>query len=177
MPTTIPSFEPALAADPYVSMHDTLITIHRALQSAFAEVIAVEPDDLPRLVAAASTAGAFLLGHHHAESSLVFPALRRSGILRSTDVAFLDGLDSEHHALHDICERLVTETRAPHPSGRELVTLSKEIATAFGLHIRGEEKGLAPERLRTMITLDGLRELEREQEAMRAAHVAKLSAR
>ncbi len=163
------------APDPYVSMHETLITIHRALQGAFAEVIALQGGELPAIVAAASGAGGFLLGHHHAESALLFPALRKSGILRSTDIAFLQALDTEHHALHDICERLVGETRAPHPRANELVTLSKEIATAFGLHIRGEEKGLAPERLRTMITLDGLRDLQREQDAMRVAHERELS--
>lgn len=83
-------------------------------------------------------------------------------------VSFLAGLDREHQALHEICERLVAESGSPHPRGGELLVLTKEIATAFGLHIRGEEKGLAPERLRTMITPEGLDELGRELEALRA---------
>jgi hypothetical protein len=154
-------------ADPYVEMHEALVTIHRALGAEFASVLAIDPADRQGLVSAAGRAGGFLLAHHHAESTFLFPALRRSGILRSTDVSFLEGLDREHHALHEICERLVGEARAPHPRGRELLVLSKEIAMAFGLHIRGEEKGLAPERLCTMITAEGLAELGRELEADR----------
>lgn len=157
--------------DPYAAMHQQLVTIHRALGAAFAEAIVIDPNDLTRLVPATAGAGGFLLGHHHAESTMLFPALRRGGRLRSTDVAFLDGLDREHHALHDLAERLVAEANAPHPRASELVTMAKEVAAAFALHIRGEESGLAPERLRTMIDLDGLAALAREQEAMRAAYL------
>jgi len=149
--------------DPYVALHETLVVIHRAIVTAFADVIALPPTDVAAVVTGAEAAGGFLLGHHDAESQMLFPALRRSGIMRSSDVAFLEGLDREHVALHEITERLVAETRAPHPRAAELVLLAKEIATAFGLHIRGEEKGLAPDTLRTMITRDGLDELARLQ--------------
>src|SRR3954452_9723794 len=105
MPTTASSLELS-EADPYDAMHTTLITIHRGLQGAFAEVLALPPSDTAKIVGAAAAAGGFLLGHHRAESSLLFPALRRSGILRSTDVAFLEGLDGEHQALHESDEPL-----------------------------------------------------------------------
>lgn len=171
MNATLPEPPPA-STDPYRAMHDQLVTIHRALGAAFAEVIALDPADVARLVPATAGAGGFLLGHHHAETHVLFPALRRSGRLRSTDVAFLEGLDREHHALHALAERLVAEANAPHPRPAEILTMAKEVAAAFALHIRGEEAGLVPERLRTMIDLDGLAALAREQEAMRAAYLA-----
>jgi hypothetical protein len=152
--------------DPYVALHETLVVIHRGITAAFADVLACDAADIAGLVESGAGAGGFLLGHHDAESLLLFPALRRSGVLRSTDVAFLEGLDREHVALHEITARLVAETRAPHPRGTEIVTLAKEIATAFGLHTRGEENGLAAERLRTMITREGLADLARRQEEM-----------
>lgn len=167
---TTPLEPPTASTDPYLVMHEQLVTIHRALGAAFAEVVALDPADDARLVPAAAGAGGFLLRHHHAETHVLFPALRRSGRLRSTDAAFLEGLDREHHALHALVERLVAEANAPHPRPTEILTTAKEVAAAFALHIRGEEAGLVPERLRTMIDLDGLAELAREQEAMRAAY-------
>jgi hypothetical protein len=158
-------FEPSPSDDPYVALHDTLVVIHRAISSAFTDVIALASTDLPNIIGGAAAAGGFLLGHHDAESLELFPTLRRSGIMRSTDIAFLEGLDREHLALHDLAERLVAEARSPHPHAAELIVLSKEIATAFGLHIRGEETGLSPERLRTMITREGLDELARLHES------------
>ncbi|MEA2747203.1 MAG: hypothetical protein QOI41_1346 [Myxococcales bacterium] len=147
------------SADPYVAMHEHLILIHRGIGGAFADVLACNGSDVAGLVAAGAAAAGFLLGHHDAESLVLFPALRKSGILRSSDVGFLEGLDREHVALHEIADRLVAETRSPHPRAFEMITLAKEIATAFGLHTPGEEKGLAPERLRTMISPDDLADL------------------
>ena len=158
-------FEPSPSDDPYVALYETLVVIHRAISGAFTDVIALASTDLPNIVSGAAAAGGFLLGHHDAESRELFPTFRRSGIMRSTDIAFLEGLDREHVALHDLTERLLAETGSPHPRAAELILLSKEIATAFGLHIRGEERGLSPERLRTMITREGLDELARLQES------------
>jgi hypothetical protein len=171
MTASMAPFHPlsAPSADPHVAMHENLILIHRAIAAAFADVLGCDVADVRGLVSTGAAAAGFLLAHHDAESLLLFPALRQSGILRSTDVAFLEGLDRQHVALFEIAARLVAETRSPHPRGTEIVTLSKEIATAFGLHTRGEENGLVPERLRTMITREGLADLARRQEAMRAA--------
>ncbi len=83
----------AIITDPYEAMHGALVSFHRAIQAEFANLLAVEPADHARIVTLARNAGGFLLGHHHAESAIVFPALRRSGIMRSTDISFLEGLE------------------------------------------------------------------------------------
>ena len=70
--------------DPYESMYQGVRRVHHALAAELAAVLAIAPSDLQRLVAAAAGAGSFLLGHHRAESTVLFPALRRSGILCST---------------------------------------------------------------------------------------------
>src|SRR5690242_16276872 len=92
-----PSSEPT---DLYVEHHDGLVRVHRALTATFHPVAAAAPDTpLDTLVPQALEAGRFLLGHPHAESTILFPGLRRLGRLRSADAAVLDACDREHRRL------------------------------------------------------------------------------
>src|SRR5690606_28163546 len=97
-------------SDLYVLQFEGLVTVHRALDDAFAAVAAAPPAGV---VPAARAAGGFLLGHHAAESDILFPGLRRAGRLRSTDASALDARDREHHDLHALCERLLAASAAP----------------------------------------------------------------
>lgn len=153
--------------DLHVAHHEGLVQVHRALATALHDIGAAAPDAADALVPHALAAGRFLLGHHHAESTILFPGLRRLGRLRSADAAFLDACDRDHHRLHALCERLLANAGAPHPVVGELSLLGREIETAFLAHAAEEEEGLAPERLRAMIGREGLEEIGRELEALR----------
>lgn len=152
-------------SDPFTLQHEALVHIHRLLSAAFSTVIAAP--DLPELVPAARTAGGFLAGHHAMESDVLFPGLRRHGRLRSTDIHFLDACDREHHELHQLNDRLLAAASAPHPTTLAIVSLARDIAARLAVHTKEEEDGLAPERLREMITVEGFREVGREIEAAR----------
>ena len=152
-------------SDPFTLQHEGLVHVHRLLAGAFSTVIAAP--DLAQLVPAARTAGGFLAGHHAMESDVLFPGLRRHGKLRSTDVAFLDAFDREHHELHLLCDRLLAAANAPHPTVIAIVSLARDIATRLAVHTKEEEDRLTPERLREMITVDGFLEVGREIDAAR----------
>jgi hypothetical protein len=153
--------------DPYVAQHRGLVEVHRGLCGALDAVSGERECSLAELVAGARAAAQFLLGHHHLESEHLFPALRRAGKLRSADVAFLDARDAEHRAVHGLCERLRECADAAAPSAKELRAVATEIDTLFRPHIVEEERGLAPERMRTMLDLAELEALGRELEALR----------
>lgn len=152
-------------SDPFTLQHEGLVHVHKLLAAAFSTVIAAP--DLPQLVPAARTAGGFLAGHHAMESDILFPGLRTRGRLRSTDIHFLDARDREHHELHRLTERLLAAANAPHPTKIAIVSLAQDIAARLAVHTKEEEDGLAPDRLREMITLDGLVEVSRELDAAR----------
>jgi hypothetical protein len=163
-PTPVPT-------DPYAALHTSLIEIHHALVGSLRAVEAAAASaNLGILGQQVLAAGGFLLGHHEAESTVLFPILRRAGKLRSTDIAVLDRCDREHHVIHSLCERLIASGSAAHPSASEIATLSRELLAAFTAHIGEEEKGLAPDRLRTMMDVDDLAVLAREQAAFQARH-------
>ena len=163
-----PAITPHLSSDPYVAQHEGLVQVHLALGGALRTVASTPAEtSLADLVPQALAAGNFLLGHHHAESAVLFPGLRRLGRLRSADVAFLDACDREHRALHDLCERLLGAAGAPHPAAPAIISLAGEVATLLSAHVAEEEAGLAPERLRAMIDLAGLEEIGRELEEIR----------
>jgi hypothetical protein len=151
--------------DAFVLSHQGLVEVHRAIVSSLDAVMGASTLDL--VVAHALASARFLLGHHDAESRVLFPGLRRLGQLRSTDVAFLDACDRDHRMLHELCERLAGAASAPHPSSSDVSTIAREIAASFRMHIVEEEAGLAPDQLRTMITLEGLSEIGRELESLR----------
>lgn len=151
--------------DPFALHHDGLVQVHRALADAFSTVITAP--DLPTVIPAARRAGGFLGGHHMFESEGLFPGLRKRGRLRSTDVGFLDACDREHHELHLLNERMLAAANAPHPAMIAIVSLARDIAAHLAVHTKEEEAGLAPERIREMITVEEFLEIGRELEAIR----------
>jgi hypothetical protein len=162
--------------DIYAAQHEGLVGVHRALADAFAPIVDGIRTPLDVLIPQTRGAASFLLAHHEMESTGLFPGLRRHGHLRSTDVAFLDGCDREHHTLHALCEQLIAATGASHPSAATIANLARETMAVLTPHTREEEAGLAPDRLRLMIDEAGLTALGHELEAMRTRMLAKLSA-
>ena len=142
--------------DVYTEGFQGLVEMHRRIAGAFEGVIA-RPAELP----AAQGAASFLLAHHTIESEILFPALRRAGRLRSVDCAFLDPLDRAHHELHAMAERLLAA--GPSSTG----SLAKAILEMLLDHVAEEEVGLAPERMRALLTLDDLAQMQRDGDAMR----------
>lgn len=96
------------------------------------------------VVERAQGVGGFLLAHHHAEDTILFPGLRRLGRRRHVDLAFLDARAREHAALHALTERLVAQASRPHPIALELTTLAAELGRALAAHVQQEEAGLSP---------------------------------
>lgn len=162
--------------DLYTVQHEGLVAVHRAIVAEFAPVIAGAATPLSTLIPLARGAAGFVLGHHDMESSVLFPGLRRFGRLRSTDVAFLDARDRDHQELHHLCESLLATTSALHPHSATLAAQAKDLISIFEPHIREEELGLAPARLREMIDEAGLTEIHRELDAKRAAVQARRAA-
>jgi hypothetical protein len=157
------------ADDPYVAHHQGLVAVHGGLLSALAQVADAPLTSAPDLVVTgALAAGQFLLGHHAAEDTVLFPGLRRSGRLRSSDAAFLDACDGEHRAIHGLCDRLIAQAQRSHPGIAELIHLAGEVRQALAAHVAREETGLAPGNLRLMVTREQLDEIGREIERMRA---------
>ena len=155
--------------DPYVAHDLQLRRVHGALLAWLRELTAPAPATTAEARAARATeACGALLFHHRAESTVLFPHLRSAGRLRSTDVAFLDGCERDHRALHALCERLRATATAPHLDALELARLARELETALAAHVADEEAGLAPDRLRTMITPEGLADLAGIAEVARA---------
>ena len=142
--------------DPYVAAFEGLLDIHGKIRAAFEAAIAT-PTDL----ALVRGAGTFLLAHHTAESEVLFPILRREGRLRSADVAFLDPLDRAHHELHGLCTRM---RDAGAGSAGSLARATLELLID---HVAEEEVGLAPERMRLLITPDVFDEIQRAGDALR----------
>lgn len=155
------------STDPFVLLHAGFVEIHHALQGSLHGVAAAAGAPLEQLVMQAQAAGGFMHGHHMMEETVLFPGFRRLGKLRSTDAAFLDGCERDHQAIHAICTRFLDEAAAPHPRASEISLLARELHGAFVAHIREEEAGLAPERLRTMIDEAGLAAIGRELEEAR----------
>jgi len=156
---------PIRDADPYTELHASIVGIHHAIIGSLDMVESAVGVGV--VVSQSLAAGRFLLAHHEAESTVLFPVLRRAGKLRSTDAAFLDGCDRAHHELHGLCERLVAVASSAHPSADGMKALARELAGAFSSHVRDEERGLAPEHLKTMLGLGDLAVLDRELEAFR----------
>jgi hypothetical protein len=161
-------------ADPYAEHHRGLVEVHHALAGSLQAVVAAADAPLDVLVPQAIAAGRFLLAHHALEDAALFPVLRRCGRLRSADAAFLDACDRAHRELHAVCERMVASATAPHPSGQEIASLARETSKTLAAHVLEEEAGLAPERMRAMLSPEGLVELHREVESARGALIRQL---
>ena len=154
-----------LPVDSYLVHHTQLVEIHHGIRGAL-ESVRVDAS-LSVLVNQAKGAAGFLLGHHDAESLVLFPFLRERGRLRSTDVSFLAACDRAHEELHHVCDRLLAEANAPHPRGDELALLAQETLALFIPHTMEEETGLATDHLRYMIDAAGLVELDRRMDSFR----------
>jgi hypothetical protein len=141
--------------DPYAD-HDRLLREHHALLRARARSLLVPTADLLQRAALAVRA---ILFHHHTEATVFFPYLRRA----HADVAFLDPLDIEHRDLAALCERIA---RAPY---EDIGPIARDLVPLLDTHTADEEIGLAPERLRTLISAAGLVEVARETETLRLA--------
>ena len=154
--------------DPYEAHYAGLVHVHALLHEALSQLARADAaTDAALLVQRAHGAAGFVLAHHHAEDTILFPGLRRLGRGRSTDLAFLDARDREHVAIHALADRLLDHARRPHPVAGELITLGGELADALARHVAEEEAGLAPARLREMIAPDGLARIGAELEAAR----------
>lgn len=153
--------------DPFALQHAGLVEVHHALEGSLHAIAAAANAPLDQLVMQASAAGGFMQGHHGMEEHALFPGLRRHGKLRSTDVAFLDGCERGHRAIFVLCDRLLEETKSPHPRATEIVLVARELHGAFVKHIAEEEVGLAPERLRTLVDEAGLAAIGREVDEYR----------
>lgn len=154
-------------ADPYVAHHEGLIRVHRALLASFGSLATSEVPELDRWIPQLLQTCEFLAAHHRAESSVLFPGLRRAGRLRSSDAAFLARADGEHERLERLRERLVNAARSAHPRASALQPWNAELCELLTRHTAREEAGLAPERLRAMISPEALHAIGRELEALR----------
>lgn len=156
--------------DPYRTYHEGLLQVHAELASRLRALVAIAPLDV--LVPRTLDVAGFLHGHHAVEDQILFPGLRRSGRLRSTDVAFLDACDRQHREVHAIGERLAAAAREAHPRAEAIRALVVELDGVLSEHLRDEEAGLAPERLREMIDRAGLDAIGHELDAMRRRFAA-----
>lgn len=153
--------------DLYIEQHAGLVMVHRMLADAFAPLVAGAATPLPVLIPQARQAAGFLLGHHDMESRVLFAGLRKHGQLRSTDCAFLDARDRDHHDIHRLCEGLIATCSALHPHSATIASQARDLMAILDPHTREEEVGLAPERLREMIDPTGLAALLRDIDAAR----------
>ncbi|HYO94281.1 MAG TPA: hemerythrin domain-containing protein [Polyangiaceae bacterium] len=155
------------SVDAYVAHHEGLVRVHRALLASFALLARPGKTELDAWIPQLLQGCQFLESHHHAESSVLFAGLRRFGRLRSSDAAFLDSADDEHTQLEILRRRLLNEARAAHPRASAIQSWNAELRVVLTRHTAGEEAGLAAERLRDMISLQGLHAIQRELEALR----------
>jgi len=148
-----------MSDDQYVLQHQGLLVIHGAIADGLRAVLAAPPDQAMDL---ARRMGAMLLAHHTLEDTILFPGLRRASRLKSTDVAFLASCDRAHKDLHRLCDDLLAATSAAVVTG-----LTRDTLALLTSHVAEEEAGLAPDRLRTMVTIEELVEIGQSAERMR----------
>jgi len=107
-----------------------------------------------------------LLDHHRSEDAFLFPAFRKAGRLRSSDVAFLDARDREHVTIHRLCLAIRDAgTRgdpASKPGRGTLASLVAELSTVSAPHFATEEHTLVPAHLAEIITSQELGRVYRD---------------
>jgi hypothetical protein len=136
--------------------HEQTHREHHALLRARARALLVPTMDL---LSRAAFAGRSLMLHHHTESTILFPHLRRSG----ADLSFVDPIEAEHRALAALCERIAV---APL---HDIAAIARDLVPLLDAHTAEEEIALAPERMRTLITPAGLVEVASQSEQLRLA--------
>jgi hemerythrin-like domain-containing protein len=162
-------------SDVYTLQFEGLVTIHRAIDGALQSVVDAAADPIAVLVQRTRAAAGFLMAHHDAESDVLFPALRRYGRLRSTDVSALDARDREHRDLHELCDRLAGAVDRSAPAPAYIAALAAETRDRLRAHVAEEEQNLAAARLREMVSLDELAAINLELEAFREKAQARLA--
>jgi len=155
-------------SDIYTLQFEGLVTVHRAIDAALQSVVDASTSPLDVIVPATRGAAGFLLAHHGAEDNVLFPALRRAGRLRSTDVSALEARDREHHDLHELCDRLLGAAARTAPAAAYIAALAAETRDRLRAHVAEEEHTLAADRLREMMTPADLADLNRQLEDFRA---------
>lgn len=152
--------------DLYDLQFEGLVRVHGMLATELGHVANGSALPLEDLVKQTLGAAHFLLGHHHMEDTILFPGLRNLGTGAGE---FLDERDREHHVIHSLAERLLDRAKAPHPKPNELTTVAAELLQTLTQHVQLEERGLAPESLRRIITLPRFSEVVAKIDAERAA--------
>jgi hypothetical protein len=110
-----------------------------------------------------------LENHHKSEAAFFFPAFRKAGRLKSSDVAFLDARDTEHIAIVELCGAL-RDAAVRHARGglatsawRPLVAATAaELLSAARPHFEVEERVLTGEHLVTLISARELQAVYRD---------------
>jgi hypothetical protein len=160
---------PSGPLSPYQAAAAQLTTIHRELRGALANVLHHAADPSP-----ATTTGLaglseyttlfsrFLLAHHHAEDTHLFPALRREGKLRTSDLDFLAGLERDHVEVHTLCEHLIDRCRSGSPDRAALRRQAADLQQLLLPHLTAEETGLAADRLPHLVSQDALLAIQRQ---------------
>lgn len=99
--------------------------------------------------------GDFLVVHHESEDEILFPLLRRSGRLRTTDAAHLEHWSAEHRDVNRVGRLLGRAGAALEPAGRAKLSLirslSLELAERLRPHLASEEELINADRLREMV--------------------------
>lgn len=106
----------------------------------------------------------FLIAHHESEDHALFPTLRRSSALRSTDAAHLEQWTAEHLAVNKAgtaLERAGGELRRGDQTAiAEIERLVYELDELLEPHLAGEELLINAQRLREMVSASAIAEIE-----------------
>jgi hemerythrin-like domain-containing protein len=98
----------------------------------------------------------FLVVHHDSEDEVLFPLLRKSGRLRTTDAAHLERWSAEHRDVNRVGRLLGRAGAALEPAGRAKIPLvrrlSLELVELLRPHLAYEEELINAERLREMVS-------------------------
>jgi hemerythrin-like domain-containing protein len=106
----------------------------------------------------------FLISHHEQEDRAVFPVLRRSSRLRTTDAAHLDSWTAEHRAVNaagGALDRAAAALRGGVGSAvAEIDRLVYELENLLEPHLGAEEQLINAQRLREMVPASAIAEIE-----------------
>lgn len=147
--------------DLYEAQHAGLVAVHGSISQALERLVTAAPNE-PWLLEHATGTGQFVLFHHHAEDSVLFPSLRELS-RPGTFEAFLTERDREHRALHVIAERLAAAT-----TGDDAIALGRALVAELKPHLAEEEAGLSANGLRRMLDERALGILTARLDALRA---------